>query len=402
MSSKERIPNRPDRRIAALDRARDLKMARSASDYVRGSPDKFYRWLGKAKRGTLPGGPPIWICGDCHSGNLGPLASARGGFQIEMRDFDQTVIGNPAHDLLRLGLSLASAAIVSDLPGLTITEMLEGMIRCYTTAFKSGFDEERDLVEPKTIKRVNGRAKAATWKILAEADLDSKKLAFPLGRSFWPLLKEERRAIDSLFETEEMRQLATKLGARKNHADITVVDAAYWKKGCSSLGLLRYAVLLEVGSKDDDRRHCLMDLKEAVKACAPHAAGVTMPTDQAERVVLGARHLSPFLGDRMRAIRLMGKSIFVRELLPQDLKIEIPYLEREEAKNVAGYLAAIVGKSHAKQMDAGMKKHWKSELQRGQSKSIDAPTWLWRNVVELLSDHERGYLEHCRKVAQAA
>jgi uncharacterized protein (DUF2252 family) len=392
----------PRFRIDALEKARDQKMARSACDYIRGSPEKFYRWLAEVKKGAIPEGPPIWICGDCHSGNLGPLSNARGEFQIAIRDFDQTVIGNPAHDIVRLGLSLASAAVVSDLSGLTIAEMLEAMMRCYTAAFEPEFDEERELDEPKTVKRVNKRAKGATWDTLARHDVETQKLMLPLGRSFWPLSVEERREINSLFETGGMRELATLLSARRNDADVRVVDAAYWKKGCSSLGRLRYAVLLEVGSKSDDRQHCLMDLKEAVKAGAPHAVTVQMPGDPAERVVMGARHLSPSLGDRMRAIRLMEKSIFVRELLPQDLKIEIARLEREEAKTVAGFLAGVVGRAHAKQMTADARSHWKSELQRGRSKSLDAPTWLWRNVVELLSDHGRGYLEHCRRCALAA
>ena len=29
--------------------------------------------------------------------------------EVQIRDLDQTVIGNPAHDLIRLGLSLASS-----------------------------------------------------------------------------------------------------------------------------------------------------------------------------------------------------------------------------------------------------------------------------------------------------
>jgi hypothetical protein len=34
------------------------------------------------------------------SGNLGPVADARGHVKIVIRDLDQTVIGNPAHDLI--------------------------------------------------------------------------------------------------------------------------------------------------------------------------------------------------------------------------------------------------------------------------------------------------------------
>src|SRR5215831_2160924 len=47
----------------------------------------------------LPAGPSVWICGDCHLGNLGPLADADGHVDVQIRDLDQTVIGNPVHDL---------------------------------------------------------------------------------------------------------------------------------------------------------------------------------------------------------------------------------------------------------------------------------------------------------------
>src|ERR1700722_15425937 len=109
---------RPKDRSDILIRTRNLKMARSAHAYVRGSTAKFYEWL-EASGGKLPAGPSIWICGDCHVGNLGPLADAEAHIDIQIRDLDQAVLGNPAHDLIRLGLSLASAARGSDLPGVT-------------------------------------------------------------------------------------------------------------------------------------------------------------------------------------------------------------------------------------------------------------------------------------------
>ncbi len=127
----------PRRRKPALERIRCKKMARSAFDYVRGSPTRFYEWLSEESE-ALPRGPEIWICGDCHVGNLGPTANADGEFRVEIRDFDQTIVGNPAHDLIRLGLSLASATVVSDLPGLAIAEILESMIHCYEARLQTG------------------------------------------------------------------------------------------------------------------------------------------------------------------------------------------------------------------------------------------------------------------------
>jgi hypothetical protein len=78
---------------------RNLKMARSAHAYVRGNTVKFYDWL-ETSVGKVPEGPPVWICEDCHLGKRGPLADTKGRVAIQIRDLDQTVIGNPAHDLI--------------------------------------------------------------------------------------------------------------------------------------------------------------------------------------------------------------------------------------------------------------------------------------------------------------
>ena len=57
---------------------------------------------------------------------------------IQIRDLDQTVVGNPVHDLIRLGLSLATAARSSDLPGVTTARMIEEMMIGYCAALKMG------------------------------------------------------------------------------------------------------------------------------------------------------------------------------------------------------------------------------------------------------------------------
>lgn len=139
-----------------------------------------------------------------------------------------------------------------------------------------------------------------------------------------------------------------------------------------------------------------MDLKEAVQAAAPVDESADMPEDQAQRVVEGARHLSPYLGERMRAIQLFGRSIFIRELLPQDLKLELQTLTRAQAVNLARFLANVVGKAHARQLDADTQSKWAQELGRAQTGDLKAPSWLWSSVVDLLAIHEKAYLEHCR------
>jgi len=124
-----------------------------------------------------------------------------------------------------------------------------------------------------------------------------------------------------------------------------------------------------------------------------------MPTDHAERVVAGARALAPNLGERMLATRILGRPVVLRELLPQDLKIEIDQFSSGEATRAARYLAYVVGVAHARQMDTATRVEWAGAIARRQSSDIDAPTWLWDSIVDLTASHEAGYLEHCRRYA---
>jgi uncharacterized protein (DUF2252 family) len=383
-------------RVPLLNARRAMKMARSPQAYVRGSTSKFYEWLEAQKHNSLPEGPAIWICGDCHTGNLGPVADAKGDVEIQIRDFDQTVIGNPAHDLIRLGLSLATASMGSNLSGVITAKLLEQIIDGYLQAIAE-IDIEH-VKRPKTIRFVMKRAVRRSWKQLARERIEDSKPTIPLGEVFWPLTPGERSDIKRLFKQEQVRKLATMLRSRKNDARVKMLDAAYWVKGCSSLGRLRFAAVLHVG-KNSKSNLCLMDMKEAVETAAPRYGGSRMPRNNAARVIEGARHLSPFLGERMLAGKISGQPIFLRELLPQDLKIDIDQLTQHEAMKAARFLAAVVGKAHARQMDPSARRSWQKDINRRAAKSLNAPSWLWSSVVALVASHDEAYLEHCRKLA---
>jgi uncharacterized protein (DUF2252 family) len=389
----------PMQRQARLRARQTLKMAGSAHAYVRGSTLQFYQWLKATGRTGIPAGPPVWICGDCHVGNLGPVASAEGNIDIQIRDLDQTVIGNPAHDLIRLALSLATAARGSDLPGVTTAHMMEHMMEGYARGLSLRRSVDGEVAKPDAVRVLMRRATARTWRHLAQERLEDIKPNIPLGDRFWPLAKAESRVIERLFQDNSVRRLVTSLKSRKDHAKVRVLDAAYWMKGCSSLGRLRYAVLVGVGKADNADDFCLIDIKEAVAAAAPHSRRASIPRDHASRVVSGARQLAPNLGGRMMAAHILGRSVVIRELMPQDMKVDIDKLTIEEAARAAQYLAAVVGVAHGRQMDAKTRLQWRRALRRGHTSRLDAPSWLWSSVVELVAHHETAYLEHCRRYA---
>ncbi len=390
-------PIKPADRAQILIHNRQAKMAQSAHAYVRGNTLQFYQWLKKNSARAIPAGPPVWICGDCHVGNIGPLADASGKIEIQIRDLDQTVVGNPAHDLVRLALSLATAARGSDLPGVTVVRMMEEMIIGYEDALKAPrvkIKANEDDLAP--IRVVLDQSRRRRWHHLAEERIEDVKPQIPLGKRFWSLEENEHTAIVKLFKEDAVAEKIAKFKGRKPGTKITVVDAAYWMKGCSSLGRLRYAVLLGIGKKTD-RSYCLIDIKEATSAAAPQVKMTVR--NNAQRVVTGACELSPNLGERMLAVKLLGRDLVMRELMPQDLKFDLDRLTRDEAVAAARYLAGVVGKAHGRQMDAKTRSSWLGKLRKQHSKGLDAPSWLWSSVVALIADHEAAYLEHCRRYA---
>ncbi len=344
----------------------------------------------------------MWIGGDCHLGNLGPVADATGNVAIQIRDLDQSVIGNPLHDLLRLGLSLATAARSSDLPGVIISSMIDALADGYEQAFDdSRSDATKKAQRPDVAKIAMDEALHRSWHRMDRQTIDNSRPAIPLGKRFWPLSDAERVAIHALFESESAPRIHAALTGRTNAAPkIEVLDAAYWVKGCSSLGRRRYAVLLNVDDTcPSDGPPYLVDIKQAAAAAAPQRDGASIPRDNAKRVLEGARHLTPMLGERMIAARLDGCTVVVRELMRQDLKLESERLSEDDAVKAAHFLALVVGRAHARQMDTGTRAAWLAELGKGREESRTAPPWLWRSIVELMAVHEVDYLGHCRGFA---
>lgn len=392
----------PENRAATLDARRMLKMARSAHAYVRGNTAHFYEWLAQSPAARrIPTGPAIWICGDCHLGNLGPIADGDGKIAIQIRDLDQAVIGNPAHDLIRLGLSLATAARGSDLPGVVTMRMLEEMVDGYAAAIADPEAHAPDA-ESDVVRSIERESLGRRWRHLAKERLDAVEPRIPLGKRFWVLAPEERDALRRLFADERVAAMVLSLKGKEKAREIRLIDAAYWMKGCSSLGLLRYAAIVGLRGGKGHWSYALVDLKEATDPVAPIARGAAMPRDNAERVVAAARALSPHLGTRMLPVRMLDRSLFIRELTPHDLKLEVDQFNRTEAVCAARELAFVVGKAHTRQLDPAARTAWLAKLEADRHGAIDTPSWLWESVVALAARHEAGYLDHCRRYALAA
>lgn len=170
-------------RRSVLEERRRIKMAQSTHAYVRGNTAKFYDWLaGSAVAAALPMGPDVWICGDCHLGNMGPIGDSDGRISIQIRDLDQTVIGNPALDLIRLALSLQTAASGSDLPGVVSARMIEGMAMLMKRHFFRATLLPPRMNPLRPVQSKGGRLAVAG----NTSHMSASKVAVPLFRSARP------------------------------------------------------------------------------------------------------------------------------------------------------------------------------------------------------------------------
>lgn len=280
--------------------------------------------------------------------------------------------------------------------------MMEALIDGYERAFDTRHRHETGhLQRPSAVKIAMKAALHRSWRKLDRQTIRNATPRIPLGKRFWPLSERERTDLHALFESSPVAPISAALSrSARSDAKMKVLDAAYWVKGCSSLGRRRFAVMLDIDDAcADGDPPFLIDIKEATTAKAPKQAGVRMPRDPAQRVLEGARHVSPMLGSRMCAARLAGRSVVMRELMPQDLKLEAERLSEADAVEAARYLAWVVGHAHAAQMDDATQRAWHAELRRQRPKTVDAPSWLWRSIIELMAEHEQAYLEHCRRHA---
>lgn len=182
------------------------------------------------------------------------------------------------------------AAVLATQQSLKMARSAHAFVRGSTVSFYRWLENSHipDIPDRPRDLDLRRRALGRRWNHLARERIEDVSPAIPLGRKFWALTDEERQAVEALFKEPEIKGLVLTLNARADTSKIEVVDAAYWMKGCSSLGKLRYAVLVEVND-GRQKNYALIDIKEAVEAAAPPHPGADMPAHHGARVVAGAR-----------------------------------------------------------------------------------------------------------------
>lgn len=291
-------------------------MQDNAFTFLRGTCHLFYQdW---DQNSSLNQAPAVWLCGDLHLENFGSYRGGDDRLYFSINDFDEAALAPCTWDVTRMLTSILVAAPRFNISDIEAREL--GW--CFLDAYS-------DALRRKKIDAVNRRtAEGLVEDLLEKIARGDSPEGISRRASFIQKRTENEgqrlRSDDPKLRPVERSQRDAIAGAIAAWAKDTekpeffrVLDLAYRVAGTSSLGLERYAILVEGGGTPD--RRYLLELKEqlAVPSLAPYLTRQQPSWATAKRVVRVQKTLQPEPPDLLAAIHHGEKSYLLREIQPE-------------------------------------------------------------------------------------
>lgn len=295
--------------LAAYNQGRDperlalkyAKMRQSPFIFLRGACHLFYNAIPQVE--ALTHAPLAWACGDLHFENFGSYKGDNRLVYFDINDFDEAALAPCTWDLQRL-LVGAHAGLAQRLglgrAGLEVEgETASGVV---AELFERLKDRRRvDFLNQRTVLRKNGRR---------QLKVDGQKAL--------PVTDDERQRVSAFVQRHAAQQ--PKPGFYE------VLDVARRIAGTGSLGLPRYAVLVE--GKGSPDANVLLDLKTAQPSSlipALNALGVKQPAwaDEAQRIVGVQRRLQAVDHAFLAPVEFEGRPWVLKGLQPSEDRVDM-------------------------------------------------------------------------------
>jgi uncharacterized protein (DUF2252 family) len=283
--------------------------------------------------------PHTWLCGDLHLENYGSYKGDNRLAYFNVNDFDECILGPCSFDIVRmlcsifvasgnLGVTKQDADYLCNYFTNTYFEKLEqGYIRVLEKETTKGIVKEflteiesrkrKKFLESKTILKKNGR------KLIID---NIHLVALP----------------DS--EKEQLVRLYTRWSEKMQHAEFYKIrDIAIRIAGTSSLGLRRYAVLIE--GKGSPNENYLLEMKESRKSCGQKYSKAPQPKwkNEAHRIIEVQRRVLSDPPALLNSIDLIGRNYVMKELQPIADRIDYNLFKGniKKLKQILGNMASI-------------------------------------------------------------
>lgn len=311
--------------IIEFNRGRDPRRLRlkyaamqaSAFAFLRGTCHLFYADL--PADGVLRQAPLAWISGDLHLENFGAYRGDNRLVYFDLNDFDEACLAPCSWELLRV---LTSILLAGDMLGVSerdAAKLCRVLLDAYCAELKQGKARwlERPLAEGLIRELLQDLKRTHREKFL-------DKRTFLKGKHRRFRIDDERALETSEQEREQVAAELERFAGKQKHADFyRVLDVADRIAGTGSLGVKRYAVLVEGRGSPDG--NFLLDIKEALPSAPARHLDVPQPAwgNEAERVVILQRNLEAIAPALLASLELDGKPYVLKELQPSEQRVNL-------------------------------------------------------------------------------
>jgi uncharacterized protein (DUF2252 family) len=316
-------------RIPALLALKYKNMRANPFSFFRGTNHLFYEdWPANSVLNTAP---LTWICGDLHFENFGTYKGGNRLVYFDVNDFDEGTLAPCTWDVARFLTSLFLTAPILKISGEDSISLCDRFLETYFATLAKGHIhsvERANATGP--IKRL-----ILSLKSRHRSDfLDERSRKTKGGRRFkidntryQPVKDDERQLV-----TEMIQTLAE---YEKNEKFYKIHDIAFRIAGTGSLGVRRYAALIEGRGSPDE--NFILDMKETL-ASSPQTYLSVAPqpkwANHAERVATIQKHFQGISPALLTTTQTGNTAYLIKELQPSRDRI---------------VLADLAGKPHATQ-----------------------------------------------------
>lgn len=325
-------------RLPALVALKYRHMRANPFVFFRGSCHLFYEdWPASSE---LNAAPLTWLCGDLHLENFGTYKGENRLTYFDLNDFDDGALGPCTWDLARLLTSLHLAGAQINLADADLQALGAHLLDHYYAALAKGAILSLERATATGLLRQLMR----TLKTRPRSKfLDQRSQRLKKSRRF--KLEADRYGKVSETEVEQITAAFHALGEAANAGKFFKVhDIAFRVAGTGSLGLKRYAILVE--GRGSPNENFILDLKAARPA--PFAARLNVPQpewpSQAHRMVAIQTRMQAMPPALLTPLEMGGDWYLVRELQPSQDKISLSAWDKrpEKIKNLLARMAEIV------------------------------------------------------------
>lgn len=324
-------PSLPDTAalLAAYNQGRDperlalkyAKMRQSPFIFLRGACHLFYDAIPPID--ALIHAPLAWACGDLHFENFGSYKGDNRLVYFDINDYDEAALAPCTWDLLRLLTSLQCGAADLKASAAQAQALSQACVSAYQQALQRGKalwveGETASGVVGELFERLKDRRRVDFLNQRTVLHKNGRRQLKVDGQKALPVTDDERQQVSAFVQRYAAQQ--PKPGFYE------VLDVARRIAGTGSLGLPRYAVLVE--GKGSPDANVLLDLKTAQASSlvpALQALGVKQPAwaDEAQRIVGVQRRMQAVDHAFLAPVEFEGRPWVLKGLQPSEDRVDM-------------------------------------------------------------------------------